>query len=266
MHNIKRIRKAKASRASKQASQRFEFDSHYPLATLYQQEMACGVIPRLVGTQCKQHEENHGEDYALWHLAIFGLARCPGKGLCCEVTIFKHMLMPKKSFRSPETSLPSRGHSYCPAWTTRLQELKRLSEQGRAKVKAAQRIATIFDTSLVKHWSPDAELPCHHAALQEEQEETSLPCHHAGDVDETKSEGVTLERITILQVIIGSLMQWQGEVFSIICAYVGYTGLPPPPITLGRVRSYTKHGSYQQYQLSATRCQKTLRGGSRENR
>ena len=69
---------------------------------IYQQEMALGVIPRLVGTQCKQDEENHGEDYALWHLATFGLTRCPGTGCCCEVMMFKHMPTPKKSFSSPE--------------------------------------------------------------------------------------------------------------------------------------------------------------------
>ena len=83
MHNIKRVRKVKASQLSKQASQRFQFDDHYPLSTLYEQEMDKGVIPRLVGTQCKQHDENKGEDYAIWHLAVFGLARCPGPGCCC---------------------------------------------------------------------------------------------------------------------------------------------------------------------------------------
>ncbi len=45
MHNIKRVRKIKASPASTQASQRFEFDLHYPLSTVYQQEMEQGVIP-----------------------------------------------------------------------------------------------------------------------------------------------------------------------------------------------------------------------------
>ena len=174
MHNIRRVRKAKASQASKQASQRFQFDEHYPLSTLYQQEMDCGVIPRLVGTQCKQHDENQGEDYAIWHLAVFGLARCQGPGCCCEVTMFKHMLTPKKSFRSPETSLPSLAHSYIPAWSTRLKELQRHSEQGYAKVHAAQRIPTIFDTSLVKHWTPELATP------QTEQEENAAPpCHHA---------------------------------------------------------------------------------------
>ncbi len=35
MHNIKRVRKIKASPASTLAPQRFEFDLHYPLSTLY---------------------------------------------------------------------------------------------------------------------------------------------------------------------------------------------------------------------------------------
>ena len=59
----------------------------------------------------------------------------------------KYMLTPKHSFSFPETSLPSLAHTYLPAWKTKLDELKRLCEQGRAKVRAAQRVPTIFDTS-----------------------------------------------------------------------------------------------------------------------
>ena len=145
--------------------------------------MEQGVIPRLVGTQCKQDEGNQREDYAIWHLALFGLARCMGAGCCCEVTMFKHMLTPKKSFRFPETSLPSLAHSYRPAWKTRLDELKRLCEQGRAKVEAAQRIPTIFDTSLVKHWTPELAKP-----QQEEEEHAALPCDHAASTGENEEE------------------------------------------------------------------------------
>ena len=82
MHNIRRVRKVKASQASKQASQRFEFDKHYPLSDLYQQEMDKGVIPRLVGTQCKEDESNQREDYAIWHLALFGPAKCRRSSTC----------------------------------------------------------------------------------------------------------------------------------------------------------------------------------------
>ncbi|MDO7681115.1 MAG: hypothetical protein MUQ52_01385, partial [Pirellulales bacterium] len=210
MHNIRRVRKVKASQASKQASQRFEFDKHYPLSDLYQQEMSKGVIPRLVGTQCKEDESNQREDYAIWHLALFGLARCPGTGCCCEVTMFKHMLTPKKSFRFPETSLPSLAHSYRPAWKTRLDELKRLCEQGRAKVEAAQRMPTIFDTSLVKHWTPEPAKP------QQEEEKCS-------DAVLPRSKGASLERITLLQLTIAGLGQWQGAVFTNICVHMNIT-------------------------------------------
>ena len=209
MHNVKRVRKVKASQASKQASRRFEFDRHYPMSSLYHQEFDRGVIPRLVGTQCKQDEGNQREDYASWHLALFGLARCPGTGHCCEVTMFKHMLTPK-------TTLPSLAHSFLPAWKTRLVELKRLCEQGRAKVEAAQRIPTIFDTSLVKHWSPELVKP----QLAEDQEP---------DLDEfsaavaSRSKRTTLERITILQLTITGLGQWQGAVFSSICGHMNIT-------------------------------------------
>ena len=221
MHNIKRVRKVKASQASPQASQRFGFDSHYPLSTLYQQEIAQGVIPRLVGTQCKQDEGNQREDYAMWHLALFGLARCPGPACCCDVTMFKHMLTPKKSFCFPKTSLPSLAHSYLPAWKTRLDELKRLCEQGRAKVQAAQRIPTIFDTTLVKHWTPALAKPCHHAAGAREdegEEEEEQQQEESSAAVPPRSQGASLERITILQLTIAGLGQWQGEVFSIICA------------------------------------------------
>ena len=64
-------------------------------------------------------------------------------------------------------------HTYLPAWKTRLVELKRLCEQGRAKVKAAQRIPTIFDTSLVKHWTPELVKP-----RQEEKEEAEQEDMH----------------------------------------------------------------------------------------
>ena len=229
MHNIKRVRKSKASQASRQASQRFHFDSHYPLSTLYEQLMDTGVIPRLVGTQCKQDEGSQKEDYAIWHLALFGLARCPGPGSCCEVTMFKHMLTPKKSFCFPETSLPSLAHTFVPAWKTRLDELKRLSEQTRAKVQAAQRLPTIFDTSLVKHWTPelvkpqqeqegDAVPPCHHAAGSGEEEEARQKQEEECSAAEPpRSKGASLERITILQLTIAGLGQWQGAVFSIVC-------------------------------------------------
>ena len=209
MHNITRVRKVASSHASKDASTRFEFDSHYPLCNLYQQEMRAGVIPRLVGTQCKQNEDGGQEDYATWHLALFGLARCPGAGCCCEVSMFKHMLTPKKAFSFPERELPSMGHTFIPTWKTRLDELKRLCEQGRAKVASAQRIPTIFDTSLVKHWKPKP--PAHqHSA----QEYVATPCHHAAS---------TIHRITILQLIITGLRQWQGRIFSIICTCMNIT-------------------------------------------
>ena len=80
MHSINRVRKAKAWQASKQAPQRFEFDEHYPLSTLYQQEMKSRVIPRLAGTQCKPDEGNQREGYTIWHLVMVGPARCQRPG------------------------------------------------------------------------------------------------------------------------------------------------------------------------------------------
>ena len=135
--------------------------------------------------------------------------------------MFKHTLTPKKSFCSPKTSLPSLAHSYLPAWKTRLDEPKRLCEQGRAKVQAAQRIPTIFDTSLVKHWTPALAKPCHHAAGAREdegEEEEEQQQEESSAAVPPRSQGASLERITILQLTIAGLGQWQGEVFSIICA------------------------------------------------
>ena len=170
--------------------------------------MSIGVIARFVGPQCKQDEGSQREDYAIWHLALFGLARCQGPECCCEVTMFKHMLTPRKSFRFPETALPSLAHTYLPAWKARLHELKRLCEQGRAKVKAAQRIPTIFDTSLVKHWTPELAKPRRQG--KEESCAAVLP----------RGKGASLEHITILQLTIARLGRWQGAVFSNICAYM----------------------------------------------
>ena len=228
IHHIRRIRKSSTSKARKQASQRFEFDAHYEMSTLYQQEMTTGTIPRIVGTQCKQYEENHGEDYALWHLAIFGLARCPGTGCCCEVTMFKSMLTPKKSFRPPDTAPPSREHSYLPAWLARLRELKLLSERGTTKVQAAQRIPTIFDTSLVKHWTPEhmSERENGIAASSHNQYDATRCHRRKADNDAavlSRSRDVTLARITILQLTLASLKQWIGAVFSKICSYMDIT-------------------------------------------
>ena len=149
--------------------------------------------------------------------------------------MFKHMLTPKKSFCFPETSLPSLAHTFVPAWKTRLDELKRLSEQARAKVQAAQRLPTIFDTSLVKHWTPelvkpqqeqegDAVPPCHHAAGSGEEEEARQKQEEECSAAEPpRSKGASLERITILQLTIAGLGQWQGAVFSIVCAYMNVT-------------------------------------------
>ena len=129
-----------------------------------------GVMPRLVGTQCKQFEGNPRVDYATWHLALFGLARCPGPGCCRKVSMFKHMLTPKQSFRPPETSLPPLAQSYLPAWTARLDELKRRCRQGRAKWEDVQRRLTIFGTSLVNNLTPDIA-----KSQQQEGEHALLP-------------------------------------------------------------------------------------------
>ena len=180
---------------------------------LYEQEVDRCAIPRLVGTQCKQHDENQGEDYALWHLALFGSARYQGPGCCCEVTMFQHMLTPKHSFRFPETSLPSLAHTYLPAWKARLDELKRLCEQGRAKVKAAQRIPTIFDTSLVKHWTPELMKP--RPQVEDEQEDKQQDAEQEQDHEECsaavlpRSKGASLDRITKLELTIAGLGQWR---------------------------------------------------------
>lgn len=131
--------------------------------------------------------------------------------------MFRHMLTPKKSFCLPETSLPSLANSYVPAWKARCDELTRLCERASAKVQAAQRLPTIFDTSLVKHWTPelvkpqqeregDAVPPCHHAAGSREEEEAG-----EGEQEECsaavppRSQGVSMERITILQLTIAAL-------------------------------------------------------------
>ena len=63
--------------------------------------------------------------------------------------MFRNLLM-CKTREPPE-------YRYRAAWRARLAELKRLDNEGRAKLEAAQRIATIPDTSLLKHWWPECE-------------------------------------------------------------------------------------------------------------
>ena len=153
----------------------------------------------MVGSQAKQYDENGGEYYAVWHLAHFGLARCPGEGCCCDVTIFKHLVMPKRSYKAPERKLSSLEHTYKPAWVSRVLELRRLASQARAKLDLAHRIETIVDCTLAKAW-----------------EERTLQTDHTADRTSPK-----LQRVTIFQITIGGLGKWQGDIYASICKLPG---------------------------------------------
>ena len=206
IHDIMRVRKSSEYTAN-EASSRFKFDEHYPLSALYEQQMGIGVVPRLVGPKCSQYEGKQKEDYCLWHLALFGLARCPGAGSCCEVSMFKNMLC---STKPP----PSRQYSFIPTWNARRHELTLLSERGRAKVEESQRIPTIFDTSLVKQWNPAGNgkpIPSLDISVVAQEEIKS------------RRHDSPLHRIIVLQVIVGQLGQWNGQVFSLICDYMNIT-------------------------------------------
>ena len=66
--------------------------------------------------------------------------------------------------------------------------------------------------------------PCHHAAGSGEEEEARQKQEEECSAAEPpRSKGASLERITILQLTIAGLGQWQGAVFSIVCAYMNVT-------------------------------------------
>ena len=72
----------------------FAFDARYPMSALYHQTLSpFMMIPRLVGPSCPQYDSNDGEDYARWHSALFAVARCTGKGRCCDPLLYKHLLI-----------------------------------------------------------------------------------------------------------------------------------------------------------------------------
>jgi len=147
MAQVQRITKPLQHRATKQRNRLFEFDLHYALAAVHCQQVSNNMaIPRLVGTQCKQYDENHGEYFALWHSALFTTPRCPGPGACCDPTIFSHFLQRR--------SINSLKHRYAPAWRARVAELKILAARGKTKTLAAKRIPTPLDTTIVKQWWP----------------------------------------------------------------------------------------------------------------
>ena len=63
MHHIERVQKPRGYRQAKKNTWYYDFDDHYPLSTVYCQMIhAHTAIPRLVGPQCKQYEDNGGED------------------------------------------------------------------------------------------------------------------------------------------------------------------------------------------------------------
>ena len=62
--------------------------------------------------------------------------------------------------------------------------------------------------------------------VEDEQEDKQQDAEQEQDHEECsaavlpRSKGASLERITILQLTIAGLRQWQGAVFSNICAYL----------------------------------------------
>ena len=156
------------------------------------------LIPRLVGPQCKQYEENNGEDYACWHTALFGLARCPGPQGCCDVLMFKSQLMRRSS--------DVQEYRFAPTWRARLAELKLLNNKALDKLNEAKRIGCIADTSLLKQWFPTRPETIAGSAAE--------PRAASGPPD-------CLERLTIMNMFLTKFDSWPGEIFHRVCALVG---------------------------------------------
>lgn len=115
MARVSRVRKPKVASATN--STLFLFDSHYSLSALYCQKIGnYTAIPRLVGPNCKQADDGHGEEHALWHSVLFTTPRCPGPGACCDPTMFKGL------FHAEDAQLSK--HRIAPAWRARVAELR----------------------------------------------------------------------------------------------------------------------------------------------
>ena len=110
-------------------------------------------------------------------------------------------------------------YRYRPAWRARLAELKRLDSEGRAKLEAAQRIATLSDTSLLKHWWPECEEQAgtdKDAGTAPRRTDTGVAPPH-----DDRVHPHTLQRLTLMNLTVQRLGRWPGEVFALLCACLG---------------------------------------------
>ena len=194
MQQVSRVSKAQvAENQTYRFRAAFNFDAHYPMATTYCQYVVPDVfIPRLIGPQCPQHDENDGEDYARWHTALFGVARCPGHDRCCDPLLFKHLL----ARDAPE----KRKHRFAPCWRTHLARCVALSLRARQKLRRARKIPCAPDVSLLKEWYPP--------------EDTT---ERAAGVATPHARPHALIRLTLMQLLVGRVGHWPAHVFELLC-------------------------------------------------
>ena len=193
---VTREKKPRLYQSSQSRSSFFQFDDHYPYSERYVQRLKRGnVVARLVGPQCPQYEEEHGEGFSLWHLALFAPARCPGPDCCRDPVMFKEFFQ-RRSADSP--------HFICaPVWRTHLAKLKALSARAEAKTREAQRIPVLFDTTLVKQWFEKKRVgPAPQPGAMRPQADTHL-------------------RLIIMAMLLKRTKSWPAEVFLCICRCAG---------------------------------------------
>ena len=104
--HMMRVRRArKPYKTDADCSQLCLFDVHCPLSVLYCQEIRyhfTAAIPRMVGSQCPDPEEDAGEPHAAYKLMLFSRTRCIGTGHCADPLMFRSHLLPSDK---PDTDI-----------------------------------------------------------------------------------------------------------------------------------------------------------------
>lgn len=149
---LKRVQRAqKPSIANADYSQIFFFDKHYPLSTLYCQEIrytSCTTVPRLVGSVCPPEEEDEGEPHAAYKLMLFSRARCLGPLHCADPLNFRTLALP--SDQPDDRTLAPERPRFAPSWRACRCEMQVKAGIAAAKESRSQKISVLADTTTMK--------------------------------------------------------------------------------------------------------------------
>ena len=125
----------------------FNFDSHYPLATLFCQQLRTQMaVPRLVSADCPPLDKEHLEEHARFKLMLFAPVHCAGSGDFANPLNFAKVLFKSK-----------RKVRFAPVWRAQCAEIRVELERASTKLTALHKIHTLKDTSLCRAWWPDSK-------------------------------------------------------------------------------------------------------------